>query len=210
MAIKLPVLGWNKKEVGEVSVPKEIFGADVRKDILQVVVKWQLACRRSGTHSTLEKGDVSGGGKKPFKQKGTGNARQGSSRSPLNPGGGVIFGPKPRDYSYSLPKQLKKAGLRSALSYLHKEGRFFVVKDMTSKDGKAKELNTRLQEFGVTKALLVDQAADANFARASRNLKNYRYTKVDGLNVFDLLKYDAAVVTESSLEKILARCGEGK
>ena len=210
MAIKLPVLGWNKKEVGEVSVPKEIFGAEVRKDILQVVVKWQLACRRSGTHSTLEKGDVSGGGKKPFKQKGTGNARQGSSRSPLMPGGGVIFGPKPRDYSYSLPKQLRKAGLRSALSYLHKEGRFFVVKDMTSKEGKAKELNARLKEFGVEKALLVDQAADANFTRASRNLKNYRYTKVDGLNVFDLLKYDAAVVTESSLEKILARCGEGK
>src|SRR5689334_3703944 len=102
MAIKLPVLGWNKKEVGEVSVPKEIFGADVRKDILQVVVKWQLASRRSGTHKVKEKWEVSGGGKKPFKQKGTGNARQGSSRSPLNPGGGVIFGPKPRDYSYNL------------------------------------------------------------------------------------------------------------
>lgn len=208
MAIKLPVLGWNKKEVGEVSVPKEIFGVDVRKDILQVVVKWQLACRRSGTHKVLEKGDVRGGGKKPFKQKGTGNARQGSSRSPLNPGGGVIFGPKPRDYSYSLPKQLKRAGLRSALSYLHKEGRFFVVKDMTSKEGKAKELRERLKEFGLERALLVDQAADVQFARATRNLKNYRYTKVDGLNVFDLLKYDAAVVTESSLEKIMARCGE--
>lgn len=210
MAIKLPVLGWNKKEVGEVSVPKEVFGTDVRKDILQVVVKWQLACRRSGTHKVLEKGEVRGGGKKPFKQKGTGNARQGSSRSPLMPGGGVIFGPKPRDYSYNLPKQLKKAGLKSALSYLHKEGKFFVVKDMTSKDGKAKELNERLKEFGVNKALLIDQAGDEKFARASRNLKNYRYTKVDGLNVFDLLRYDAAVVTESSLEKIVARCGEGK
>lgn len=210
MAMKLPVLGWNKKEVGEVSVPKEIFGAAVRKDLLQVVVKWQLACRRQGTHKVLEKGEVRGGGKKPFKQKGTGNARQGSSRSPLMPGGGVIFGPKPRDYSYSLPRKLKQAGLKSALSYLQQEGKLFVVKDMTSKEGKSKELATRLKDFGLNKALLVDQAGDEKFARASRNLKNYRYTQVDGLNVFDLLRYDAAVVTESSLEKIVARCGEGK
>jgi large subunit ribosomal protein L4 len=208
MAMKVSVLGWNKKEVGEVSLPKEVFGVDVRKDILQVVVKWQLACRRSGTHKVLEKGEVRGGGKKPYKQKGTGSARQGSSRSPLIKGGGVIFGPKPRDYSYTLPKQLKKAGLKSALSYLHKEGRFFVVKDMTSKEGKAKELVQRLKDFGVEKALLIDQAADENFKRASRNLKNYRYTKADGMNVFDLLRYDAAVVTESSLKNILARCGE--
>lgn len=208
MAMKLSVLGWNKKEVGEVSVPEEIFGAAVRKDILQTVVKWQLACRRQGTHKVLTKGEVSGGGKKPFKQKGTGNARQGSSRSPLMPGGGVTFGPRPRDYSYNLPKQLRRAGLRSALSYLHKEGRFFVVKDMTSKDGKTKELSQRLKDFGLSKALLIDGAGDDKFARATRNLKDYRYTKVDGMNVFDLLKYDAAVVTESSIEKILARCGE--
>ncbi len=210
MAMKLSVLGWNKKEVGEVSVPQEIFGAPVRKDLLQAVVKWQLACRRQGTHKVLSKGEVRGGGKKPFKQKGTGNARQGSSRSPLMPGGGVIFGPKPRDYSYSLPKKLKQAGLITALSYLQKEGKFFVVKDMTSKEGKAKELSQRLKDFGLSKALLVDQSGDEKFARATRNLKNYRYTKVDGLNVYDLLRYDAAVVTESSLEKILARCGEGK
>lgn len=208
MAIKLSVLGWNKKEVGEISVPEEIFGAAVRKDILQTVVKWQLASRRQGTHKVLTKAEVRGGGKKPFKQKGTGNARQGSTRSPLNPGGGVIFGPKPRDYSYSLPKQLRRAGLRSALSYLHKEGRFFVVKDMTSQDGKTKELSQRLKDFGLNKALLIDGSGDDKFARASRNLKDYRYTKVDGMNVFDLLKYDAAIVTESSIEKILARCGE--
>ncbi len=208
MAMKLSVLGWNKKEVGSISVPEEVFGAAVRKDILQTVVKWQLACRRQGTHKVLTKAEVRGGGKKPFKQKGTGNARQGSSRSPLMPGGGVIFGPKPRDYSYSLPKQLRRAGLRSALSYLHKEGRFFVVKDMTSQDGKTKELSQRLKDFGVNKALLIDGAGDDKFARASRNLKGYRYTQVDGLNVFDLLKYDAAIVTESSVEKILARCGE--
>jgi len=204
----IDVVSQENKKVGTVTLAESVFSVKVNFPLVHQVIKAQLADRRQGTAKTKTKGEVRGGGKKPFKQKGTGNARQGSSRSPLMPGGGVIFGPKPRDYSYSLPKQLKKAGLRSALSYLHKEGRFFVVKDMTSKEGKAKELSQRLKDFGVNKALLVDQAGDVNFTRASRNLKNYRYTKVDGLNVFDLLRYDAAVVTESSLEKIFARCGE--
>jgi large subunit ribosomal protein L4 len=208
--VKIPVLNWSKKEVGEVSLPADVIKHEVRKDILQVIVTWQLACRRQGTHKALEKGEVRGGGKKPFKQKGTGNARQGSIRSPLMPGGGVIFGPKPRDYSYALPKKLRQAGIKIALSHLNNEGKFFVVKDMTSKDGKSKELSQRLKTFGLEKALLVASDKDDLFKRAARNLKNYRYTQVDGLNVYDLLKYDAAVITESSLEKILSRCGEGK
>ena len=208
MAVKVPVLNWDKKEVGTVEFPKEILEAPVRKDLMQAVVKWQLASRRQGTHSTLTKGLVRGGGKKPFKQKGTGNARQGSIRSPLMPGGGIIFGPQPRDYSYTLPKKLKQAGLKTALAYLFKEGKFFVVKDMTSKEGKTKELNARLKDFGIEKALLVDVDANANFKRAARNLKNYRFRNVEGVNVFDLLKYDGAIITQSSVEKILSRCGE--
>src|SRR5687767_517859 len=152
--IKIPVYNWSKKEVGDVSFPEEILNAPLRKDLLQEVVKWQLACRRQGTHSTLVKAEVRGGGKKPFKQKGTGNARQGSTRSPLMPGGGIIFGPKPRDYSYTLPKKIKQAGLKTALAYLHKEGRFFVVKDMTVKNVKTKELADSLTKFGLKKALL--------------------------------------------------------
>jgi len=208
MAVKVPVLNWDKKEVGTVEFPKDILEAPVRKDLIQAVVKWQLASRRQGTHSTLTKGLVRGGGKKPFKQKGTGNARQGSIRSPLMPGGGIIFGPQPRDYSYALPKKLKQAGLKAALSYLFKEGKFFVVNDMTSKEGKTKELNSRLKDFGLQKALLVDADADPMFKRAARNLKNYRLRSAEGVNVFDLLMYDGAIITQSSIEKILSRCGE--
>src|SRR5476649_827527 len=114
---KVSVYSWDKKEAGEVDLPKDIFEQPLRKDVLHAVVRWQLACRRSGTHATKTKGMVRGGGKKPFKQKGTGNARQGSSRSPLMPGGGTAFGPQPRDYSYVLPREVKKAGLKAALSY---------------------------------------------------------------------------------------------
>jgi large subunit ribosomal protein L4 len=203
---KASVLNWDKKSVGEIELPASVFEQPLRKDLLHTVVRWQLACRRQGTSMTKTKGLVSGGGKKPFKRKGTGNARQGSTRSPLNPGGGTMFGPQPRDYSYKLPRKVKQAGLRTALSYLQSSGKFFVVDDMTSK-GKTGELVKRLKSFGLEKAVLIDAAADASFDRASRNLKTFRYYSVDGLNVFDLLKYDAAVVTKSSLERILTRCG---
>jgi large subunit ribosomal protein L4 len=200
------VLNWDKKKVGDVELPAAVFEQPLRKDLLHMVVRWQLASRRQGTHMTKTKGLVSGGGKKPFKQKGTGNARQGSTRSPLMPGGGTMFGPLPRDYSYVLPKKMKQAGLRAALSYLQSSGKFFVVSDMKS-EGKTGEIAKRLQKFGLNKAVLIDQAADENFTRATRNMKAYRYYSVDGLNVYDLLKYDAAVVTQSSLNRILARCG---
>ncbi len=203
---KASILNWDKKNVGEVELPAAVFEQPVRKDLLHTVVRWQLACRRQGTAMSKTKGLVSGGGKKPFKQKGTGNARQGSSRSPLNPGGGAIFGPEPRDYSYTLPRKVKQAGLRSALSYLHGAGKLFIVEDMKSQ-GKTGELAKRLKTFGVSKAVLIDQTNDAMFDRASRNMTSIRYYSVDGLNVLDLLKYDTAIVTKASLERILSRCG---
>ena len=204
---KVAVLNWEKKKVAEVDLAPEIFEQPVRKDILHTVVRWQLACRRQGTHMTKTKGLVSGGGKKPFKQKGTGNARQGSSRSPLNPGGGTMFGPQPRSYAYVLPKKIKQLGLRSALSFLMAEGRLFVVDDMSSEKGKTGELLSRLTGFGVNKAVLIDALADLKFERATRNLQAYRYYSVDGLNVYDLLKYDTAIITKSSLGSIAKRCG---
>lgn len=200
------VYNWDKKKVGEVELPAAVFEQTVRKDLLHTVVRWQLAARRQGTHMTKTKGLVSGGGKKPFKQKGTGNARQGSSRSPLMPGGGTMFGPQPRDYSYNLPKKVRQAGLRSALSYLQSSGRFFVVEDMLS-EGKTGELHKRLKSFGLAKAVLIDGEMNDLFNRASRNLPAFRYYSVDGLNVYDLLKFDAAIVTKSSLMRILERCG---
>jgi large subunit ribosomal protein L4 len=203
------ILNWDKKKVGEIELPAAVFEQPLRKDLLHTVVRWQLACRRQGTVMTKTKGLVSGGGKKPFKQKGTGNARQGSTRSPLNPGGGTMFGPAPRDFSYTLPRKVKQAGLRTALSYLQSSGKFFVVEDMKS-PGKTGELAKRLKAFGIEKAVLIDAASDAQFDRASRNLESFRYYSVDGLNVFDLLKYDTAVVTKASMDRILSRCGVEK
>ncbi|MBX3021632.1 MAG: 50S ribosomal protein L4 [Bdellovibrionales bacterium] len=204
------VLGWDKKKVGSVDLDASVFGIDVKEEILQTVVRWQLACRRQGTHKAKTRAEVSGGGKKPFKQKGTGNARQGSTRSPLMPGGGITFGPVPRDYSYVLPKKVRRLGLRTALSKLQKEGRLFVVDSMTSADGKTKELAGKLKKFGLEKAVLVDAAATDGFTRAARNLAKFRYYGVEGVNVYDLLKYDNAVITKDSVAKLIERCGERK
>lgn len=199
------VLNWKKEKVGTVELSPEIFEREVKKEVLHEVVKWQLASRRQGTTMTKTKGLVSGGGKKPFKQKGTGNARQGSTRSPLMPGGGTTFGPQPRSYAYVLPKKVRRAGLSMALSHLVKEGRLFVVENMKS-EGKTNEINKRLKSFGLKKAVLVDFQSDESFKRATRNLETFKYFPVEGLNVFDLLKYDAAVITKESVAKIVNRC----
>ena len=199
------VLNWKKEKVGTVELSPEVFEREVKKEVLHEVVKWQLASRRQGTHATKTKGLVSGGGKKPFKQKGTGNARQGSTRSPLMPGGGTTFGPLPRSYAYVLPKKVRRIGLSMALSHLVKEGRLFVVDAMDSK-GKTGELHKALKGFGVNKAVLVDAQNNETFKRASRNLESYKFFPVEGLNVFDLLKYDAAVITKDSVAKIVDRC----
>lgn len=204
---KVDVLDWDKKKVGQIELDAEIFEQPVKKSVLHSLVKWQLASRRSGTHKAKNKSEVRGGGKKPFKQKGTGSARQGSSRSPLNAGGGVVFPPTPRDYSYTVPKKMKQLGLKSALSYLYGNGRLFVLNDMTSTEGKTKELATRLKNFGLTKAVLIGDKIDANMARASRNMSKFRYYSTEGLNVYDLLKYDVAIIAKDSLAAIAERCG---
>lgn len=200
------VYNWDKKKVGDVELPGAVFEQPVRKDLLHSVVRWQLACRRQGTSMTKTKGLVSGGGKKPFKQKGTGNARQGSSRSPLMPGGGTAFGPLPRSYAYTLPKKVRQAGLKSALSFLVKEGRLHVIEKMDS-SGKTGELAKRLKSFGLEKAVLLDGSANAQMTRAARNIPKIRYYGVEGLNVYDLLKFNTAVVSKSSIAKIVERLG---
>ena len=203
------VLNWKKEKIGQLELNSDTFEVEVKKDVLHSVVRWQLACRRQGTHMTKTKGFVSGGGKKPFKQKGTGNARQGSTRSPLMPGGGTMFGPQPRSYGYVLPKKMRKVALKMALSHLLKEGKLAVVDSMNS-EGKTAELNKRLKSFGINKAVLVDKLTNDNFGRAAKNLTNYKYYPVDGLNVFDLLKYDFAVITKDSVARIIERCSSEK
>jgi large subunit ribosomal protein L4 len=207
---KVDVLDFsNSKKVGTVELSPEVFEQPVKKAVLHSLVKWQLAKRRRGTHKSKNKAEVSGGGKKPFKQKGTGNARQGSIRSPLNPKGGVIFGPTPRSYEYTLPRKLKQAGLKSALSFLYGQGRLIVVDKLASEAGKTKALQQGLTGMGLKKAVLIDASASDMMKRASKNLKSCRYYGVDGLNVYDLLKYDAVVLAKDSLPSIEKRCGVG-
>lgn len=199
------VLNWKKEKVGSVDLAADVFEASVKKEVLHTVVQWQLASRRQGTHMTKTKGLVSGGGKKPFKQKGTGGARQGSSRSILMPGGGTAFGPQPRSYAFVLPKKIRRLGLSMALSHLQKEGKLFVVDSMIS-EGKTGELSKRLAAFGLKKAVLIDATVNEQFSRAARNIHAFKYFPVEGLNVFDLLKYDAAIITKESVAKIVDRC----
>jgi large subunit ribosomal protein L4 len=206
MSTKVDVLNWKKEKVGGVDLSADIFSVEVRKDILHTVVNWQLASRRQGTAMVKTRSLVSGGGKKPFKQKGTGNARQGSTRSPLMPGGAKLFGPIPRSYAFALPKKVRVLGLKMALSHLHKEGKLFIIDNLKS-DGKTAELAKRLKAFGLAKAVLVDAQVDEKFKRASNNLPKFKYFPVEGLNVFDLLKYDAAVISKDSIAKIVARLG---
>ena len=133
------VLDWKKSKVGTVDLPDEVFNVPWRADIVQAIVRWQLASRRQGTHMTKTRAFVRGGGKKPYKQKGTGNARRGSTRSPLIRGGAILFGPQPKSYAYVLPKKFKKNGLKVVLSRLLKDGKLVVVDTMASGKGKTKE-----------------------------------------------------------------------
>ncbi len=203
---QINVLDWNKQSIKSIELPDSIFAQPVAKHLLHDVVKWQLAKKRKGNHQTKTRALVSGGGKKPFKQKGSGRARQGSIRSPLMRGGGVIFGPSKRDYDYTLPRKIKRAALRSALSYLVKEKRFHVVSEMTSQEGKTKALFKQLQNFGILKTVLIDHQENIQFKRAARNIPNICYYSTQGLNVYDLLKYNSAIVTEGSIQNIITRC----
>ena len=201
---KVDVLNWKKEKVGQIDLAPEVFDVEVKQDVLHTVVRWQLACRRQGTHSTKTKGLVSGGGKKPFKQKGTGNARQGSTRSPLMPGGGTTFGPLPRDYSYALPKKVKKLGLAMALTYLHKEGKLFVVDNMKT-DGKTKDLSQKLKTFGLQKTVIVDDLSNEMIKRAASNITKIKYLPIEGLNVYDILKYDNIVFSKKSIQSVVSK-----
>ncbi len=203
----LEVLDWNKKKIGTVDIDSDIVEHEIKKDILHRLVNWQLAKRRQGTHSTKTRGEVSGGGKKPYKQKGTGNARRGSSRSPLLAGGGVTFGPKPRNYEYPLPKKLRQKGLKIALSVLFKEGRLFVVEAMESENGKTQDTLKKLKSFGSEKAVLVCSDANEIFKRSTKNLKNVRYYSAGALNVYDLLKFDFAILEKGAIKLIEKKCG---
>ncbi|MGH7765944.1 MAG: 50S ribosomal protein L4 [Candidatus Binatia bacterium] len=192
-------------EVVHPKLNEEIFGAALRPHLLHQAVVMQLNNRRAGTAATKSKGFVRGGGKKPWRQKGTGRARAGSIRSPLWVGGGTIFGPTPRDYSYRMPKKARREALLSALSLKRKEDKIIVLNALEIAEIKTKLMRRMLEELQVKSALIVLPQGDDKVALSVRNLPNVKALRVDGLNVYDLLRYEHLIMTEQALRAIEER-----
>ena len=203
--MKVAVKSLDNKKVGDIDLSDAIFGVKVRADVLHRMVNWQLAKRRSGNHKTKQIGEISGTGKKPWSQKGTGNARQGSLRSPQFRKGAVIFGPIVRDHSHSLPKNMRKLALKTALSSKQAEGKLIVLDAATAKSHKTKEMAKALETLGLTSALIIDETPDVNFARAVRNIKNIDVLPQKGINVYDILRRDILVLTKEAVAQLEAR-----
>lgn len=184
---------------------EEIFGVKSRPHLLHQVVAMQLSNRRAGTAATKTKGFVRGGGKKPWKQKGTGRARSGSSRSPLWVGGGTIFGPLPRDYSYRLPKKARREALLSALSLKNRDGKIIILDKLELPEAKTKLMRKMLEDLRIKKALIVIAQSDEKVERSARNLPTVKVLRAEGLNVYDLLRYEHLILTAGSLKLLEER-----
>lgn len=185
------------------NLPKDIFGVPVKNDVVHAALVWYLASQRRGTHSTLTKGEVSGGGKKPWKQKGTGRARAGSNRSPLWRKGGVIFGPKPRSYAYNLPKKVRRLAIKMVLSDKANDGKIKVVDGLKLTEPKTKLASKFLKELEVSgKVLVISGSDNKEFYRAARNLKGLKLAYFKELNVFDLLNAEWLVLEKSAVANL--------
>jgi large subunit ribosomal protein L4 len=203
--MKLTVRNLDNQEVGDIELAEEVFGLPVRPDILARVVNWQLAKRRAGTHKTKGISDISGTTKKPYKQKGTGRARQGSLRSPQFRGGAVIFGPVVRSHEFDLQKKVRRLGLKTALSAKQAEGKLVVVDEARLDEAKTKALRARFDALGWASVLIIDGALDESFARAARNLPKVDVLPEQGANVYDILRRDTLVLTCAAVQQLEAR-----
>jgi large subunit ribosomal protein L4 len=193
------VVDMSNNKVKDVELPP-LFGSAMNSHLLHSAVVNQLANKRAGTASTKTKGLVSGGGKKPWKQKGTGRARAGSSRSPLWRHGGTVFGPMPRDYSYSIPKKEKRAALAAALTAKVGENRLIILDKLSLAEPKTKQMAELLQKLGVSEsALVLIASANRNVALASRNVPNVKVLRMENINVYDLLKYRYLITTQDAI-----------
>jgi large subunit ribosomal protein L4 len=190
------------EKVGEVEIKDEVFNCEVKTYLMHDVVTMQLANRRRGTASTKTRKEVSGGGKKPFRQKGTGRARQGSSRSPLQPGGGTVFGPHPRDYSYSVPKKVRRSALRSALTVRYTGLAMKVLDKLELEAISTKNFNGIVRTFSLTKPLFVIDKKNEVLEKSARNLPFVKVLRVEGLNVYDIIKHEQLVLTLDALRRI--------
>lgn len=190
---------------GQHELPDEFFAQAPRADIMARVVHWQLARRRSGTHKVKGMGEVSGTTKKPYKQKGTGNARQGSLRAPQFRTGGAVHGPVVRDHGYDLPKKVRRLGLISALSQKAAEGKLVVIDGVAGADGKTKSLKAKLSALGWNSVLVVDAAVDTMFLRAAANLYRVDVLPTIGANVYDILDHDMLAITTAGVAALTQR-----
>jgi large subunit ribosomal protein L4 len=199
------VYNTDNKKVGEVELSDALFGLEVKKHILHDVVRMQLANRRAGTACTKTRTEVSGGGKKPYRQKGTGRARAGTNRSPLWRGGGVIFGPKPRDYSYKLPKKVRKLGVRMALSSRFSENNMLVLDGFDLSDIKTKQFVEVMKKLNIENGLIVIPERNENLEKSCRNVRGYKVIQADGLNVYDILLHRRLVLLQPCLGQLEKR-----
>jgi large subunit ribosomal protein L4 len=195
----IDVIDVENKKLKNINLKDEIFSAEVNNTLIYSAVKWQRAKARSGNACTKTRAEVNHSTKKPFKQKGTGRARQGMTSSPVHVGGGIAFGPKPRDYNYKMNRKMKVGALRSALSQKFKEGKIKIVDSLDLQEIKTKKVKSILDSLKIQNVLLVDETNN-NLARSVRNLRSAKYLNVVGLNVYDLLKYEYIVITEKSLK----------
>jgi large subunit ribosomal protein L4 len=194
-----------REKVGTVDLDERVFAAEVKEHLFHTVVRYQLAARRAGTHATKQRAMVAGGGKKPWRQKGTGRARQGSSRAPHWRGGGSVFGPHPRSHSFMLPKKVRRAALRSALSRRFGEQALYVLDQVALPEVKTRHFQAFMKSFGFESLLLVTAQEDDAVRLASRNIPGVTVLPVAGLNVYDVLRHRNIALTAPAIAPIVER-----
>ena len=207
--VKLPLYSTDRQPAGELEVSGRVFDREGDASLLQEAVRMQLANRRAGTASTKTRGLISGGGIKPWRQKGTGRARAGSTRSPLWRHGGTIFGPQPRDYSYKMPKKAWNKALCLAISDRARQGKLFVVEGLELPERKTKAAKAALDQLGLKHALIVLGEGEEDFVRAARNLAAHKVLRLAGLNVYDVLNYEELLMTAKAARALEQRLGGG-
>lgn len=204
--MKCEVTSLESKKIGDIDLSDDVFGVTVRRDILARMVNWQLAKRRAGTHKTKGISDISGTTRKPWKQKGTGHARQGSLRSPQFRGGAVIFGPVVRSHEHGLTKKVRRLALKTALSAKQADGKLVVVDALKSVDGKTRTVVDQLAKLGWGTALLIDgPEVDTNLQQAIANLPGIDLLPQQGVNVYDILRHDTLVLSRAAVEHLESR-----
>lgn len=196
------VYNMNREQVGEVALDEQVFAAEVKEPLIHQALKVQLANRRAGTVKTKTRSEVSGGGRKPFKQKGTGNARQGSSRAPQYPGGGTVFGPQPKAYNLAINKKARKAALRSLLSMQLKSEKITVLDKLDFTKISTRDFAGFMKKFELTRSLIITGEPSVQLQLSSRNVPYVKLLKADGLNVFDILKYQNIVMTQDAVRLV--------